>query len=221
MNKISDRLKFIFSHIPNCDYFADIGCDHGYISQLMLEQNKCKKLVYSDISAPSLQKAQKLLCGYENAKPVCCSGLEKIDNTVDCVLIAGMGGENIISILQNGFLPKTLVLQPMKNTDKLRVYLNKNGYFLQKDFIFKAENKFYNLLIAVKGSQVLSQEEIEYGVDNLKNPSKDFIEYLGLQIESKQKILTGLSNQKQIDFAQQLDKEISFYERLRVKASSK
>lgn len=221
MNKISDRLKFIFSHLPNCNYFADIGCDHGYISQLMLKEQKCKQLVYSDISAPSLQKAQKLLSGYENAKPVCCSGLEKIDQNVDCVLIAGMGGENIISILQNGFLPKTLVLQPMKNIDKLRVYLNKNGYFLQKDFIFKAENKFYNLLIAVKGSQDLSQEEIEYGIDNLQNPSKDFLEYLGLQIESKQKILKGLTNQKQIDFAKQLDKEISLYERLRIKASSK
>ena len=129
MNKISDRLEFIFSQIPTCDYFADIGCDHGYISYLMLKNKKCNKLTYSDISAPSLQKAILLLSEYENAKPVCCSGLEKIDRDVDCVLIAGMGGENIISILQNGFLPKTLVLQPMKNIDKLRVFLNKNGYF--------------------------------------------------------------------------------------------
>lgn len=215
MNKISSRLQFIFSQIPPCNYFADIGCDHGYISYLMLDSKKCSKLTYTDVSAPSLQKAKDLLCSFNNAKPVCCDGLTKVDTDIDCALIAGMGGENIISILQNGFLPPTLVLQPMKNTDKLRTFLNQNGYYLKKDFIFKAENKFYTLIIAERGSEVLTSEQIEYGKDNLTNPSKDFLEYLSEQIKSKQKILKGLSGEKFLQYEQIIQKELALYERLR------
>ena len=221
MNKISDRLKYIFSQIPPCEYFADIGCDHGYISLLMLQSKKCQKLVYSDISAPSLKKAETLLKDYTNAKSVCCEGLQKIDTDISCALIAGMGGENIISILQNGFLPPTLVLQPMKNADKLRVFLNTKGYFLQKDIIFKAEDKFYSLIIAEKGREQLTGEQIEYGKDNLNNPSGDFLEYLASQIVSKKKILNGLVGQKRTEYALNLQKEISLYERLRVMGDSK
>ena len=188
MIKISQRLNIIFSHIPNCNKFADIGCDHGYISYKMLTQKKCNSLIFSDISYPSLQKAEKLLKEFSNCKGVCCAGLEKIDADTDTVLIAGMGGENIITILEQGFLPKQLILQPMKNTDKLRVFLNKNGYFLQKDFIFKAEDKFYNLILAQFGKETLTKEQIKYGKTNLLSPSADFLEYLQKEIETKQKI---------------------------------
>jgi len=217
LNKISYRLQVVFSNIPKCKSFADIGCDHGYISYLMLKENKCETLTYSDVSAPSLQKAKLLLKDFPNATGVCCNGLEKIDREVDCVLIAGMGGENVISILENSFLPPTLVLQPMKNIDKLRVYLNKSGYFLKKDYIFKAEGKFYNLILAEKGSEVLSEQEIEYGKDNLSNPSKDFLEYLEKSIEKKQEILSGLEGENYQTYKQKLNEEISLYERLRTK----
>ena len=217
MIKISQRLNVIFSHIPNCNKFADIGCDHGYISYKMLSQNKCKSLIFSDISYPSLQKAEKLLKCFSNCKGVCCAGLEKIDTDTDTVLIAGMGGENIITILEQGFLPKQLILQPMKNTDKLRVFLNKNGYFLQKDFIFKAEDKFYNLIVANFGKETLTKEQIEYGKTNLLSPTGDFLEYLQKEIGTKQKILQELSGDKKEQYQQNLQKEIALYENLRVK----
>ena len=93
MNKISQRLNIIFSHIPNCQKFADVGCDHGYISLKMLQNFKCKSLIFSDVSAPSLEKATTLLADYKNAKGILCDGLDKVDTDCDCVLIAGMGGE--------------------------------------------------------------------------------------------------------------------------------
>ncbi len=221
MIKISDRLNFIFSHIPTCKFFADVGCDHGYISYLMLEQKKCEKLVYSDISAPSLQKAQALLKDYKNATAVVCDGLEKVDRNIDCALIAGMGGENVIHILQQGFLPPTLILQPMKNTNKLREFLNINGYLLQKDFVFFAEDKYYDLLVAVKGKEKLTKQQIEYGKDNILNPQADFLNYLSLQIQKKQKILLELTGSIKDEFNKALKKEKTLYERLRIKRGDK
>jgi lysophospholipase L1-like esterase len=34
---VAERLKELFSLIPNCKVFADIGCDHGYIAKAMLD----------------------------------------------------------------------------------------------------------------------------------------------------------------------------------------
>ncbi len=217
MIKISSRIQTIFSNIPSCVKFADIGCDHGYTSKLMLDNNKCKSLIYSDISAPSLKKAEELLKDYKNAKAICCNGLTKIDTDCDCVLISGMGGENIIQILQEGFLPEKLVLQPMKNIDKLRSFLLRNSYMLEKDFIFKAEDKFYNLLIAKKGEQKLSEQQIKYGWGNLENPSEDFLEYLQIQLHKNQKILEGLTGEEKEKMQEKISEEKALYERLRVK----
>lgn len=221
MIKISNRIKIIFSNIAKCQKFADVGCDHGYTSKLMLDNDRCKELIFSDISAPSLKKAEELLKDYPNARAVCCSGLTKIDTDCDCVLISGMGGENIIQILQEGFFPERLVLQPMKNVDKLRVFLMQNSYILEKDFIFKAEDKFYNLLIASKGTEVLTEQEITYGKDNLQNPSTDFLEYLQIQIAKNQTILNGLVGEQKELMLNKVSEEKALYERLRVKGQVK
>jgi tRNA (adenine22-N1)-methyltransferase len=169
------------------------------------------------VSAPSLEKATTLLADYKNAKGILCDGLDKVDTDCDCVLIAGMGGENIIGILHNGFLPKTLVLQPMKNVDKLRVFLIEKGYKIEKDFLFKAESKFYNLIVATLGQDSLTQEEIIYGRDNLKNPTKDFLEFLKNKINKNKEILGGLSGEKFATINDQVARELALYERLRTK----
>ena len=217
MNKISQRLNIIFSQIPPCKKFADVGCDHGYVSLKMLQENRCKSLIFSDVSAPSLEKAKILLAEYKNAKGVLCDGLDLVDTDCDCVLIAGMGGENVIGILSKSFLPKTLVLQPMKNVDKLRAFLIEKGYKIEKDFLFKAEGKFYNLIVATLGQDSLTEEEIIYGRDNLKNPSKDFLEFLENKINKNKEILGGLSGEKFTEINDQVTRELALYERLRTK----
>ena len=69
----------------------------------MLKNGLCKRAVISDISAKCLEKAEILLKNYIQSgavKSVCCSGLEKIDESTDEVLIAGMGGDEIVEILK-------------------------------------------------------------------------------------------------------------------------
>ena len=214
---MTKRLQTILDELSPCETFADVGCDHGYIAESMLKSGKCKFAYVTDISEKCLNKAVELLSkNYDGKfKSIVTDGLKNVPK-VDQVLIAGMGGENICEILDNAdFLPERMVLQPMKNTDKLRTFLNQNGYYLKKDFIFKAENKFYTLIIAELGSEVLTSEQIEYGKDNLTNPSKDFLEYLSEQIKSKQKILKGLSGEKYLQYEQIIQKELALYERLR------
>ena len=175
---MTKRLQIILSHLSPCYKFADVGCDHGYIAKAMLDEGKAQRVVVSDISAPSLKKAESLLLPYgESVKAVVCDGLALVDDDCDQVLIAGMGGEEIISILSSApFKPQRLVLQPMKNADKLRKSLLVSGYRILKDYIFK-DSKFYVLIVATLGEDSYTDDEIFFGRDNLKNPTPEFIEF--------------------------------------------
>ena len=187
---MTERLKIIFDNIPACSVFADIGCDHGYVSKAMLVSGKAKKVVASDVSAKCLQKAESVLkenIDRGNAKCVVSNGFEKIE-FCDCALIAGMGGEEITDImLKAKFLPETLVLQPMKNCDKVRLCAVKAGYKIEKDFVFKSGGKFYDLMVLVIGEDSLTEEEIEFGRTNLLKRPSAFKERLLVQIEKLKK----------------------------------
>lgn len=184
--KQTKRIRLLCGQLAACETFADVGCDHGYCTQYMLEENLCRRAVVSDISAGSLSKAEKLLSAYIAAgrvAPVCCPGLEKIPKCTEQVLIAGMGGEEILNILREGFLPPALVLQPMRHAPKVRAYLLEQGYSIVRDFTF-FDGKFYDVLRAefpaYRGAAARSygERELTFGYDNIHSPSPDFLQML-------------------------------------------
>lgn len=63
MIESSKRLTAVFHMTPAVHCVGDIGCDHGYISHALLETNRAEKVIATDISAPSLNKAATLLTG--------------------------------------------------------------------------------------------------------------------------------------------------------------
>lgn len=202
---MTERLKEIFSLLPVCDSFADVGCDHGYISEAMLKSGKCKRAVMSDVSEKCLEKARSLNAEYISAgvaEAVLSDGLKKVPVS-ECVLIAGMGGEEIIKILSEApFAPDKIILQPMKNADKLRGYIVENGYKIVKDYIFFAEGKFYVLISAEKGKDELTEEEREFGRTNLIEPTEAFVRYISEEISRKIKFASAgeLSEEKRKEF---------------------
>lgn len=182
---MTDRLEKIFALIPRSETFADIGCDHGYIANAMLKSGKASRVIIADISAKCLEKAEQLLAeSIQNgsAISVVSNGFESVPNC-DTALIAGMGGEEICDIiLRAKSLPNSLVLQPMKNSDKVRLCAVKSGYKIQKDFMFKSAGKFYDLMLLVKGKDSLTEKEIEFGRDNLTGQNEHFKEFLRVKI---------------------------------------
>ncbi len=182
---MTDRLEKIFALIPKCNVFADVGCDHGYIAYEMLNRGKANKVIIADISKKCLSKAEQLLSGYiaqSKAQSVVADGFNGLPES-DVALIAGMGGEEICSILTNAkSLPNTLVLQPMKNADKVRLCAVEKGYKIQKDFVFYSAEKFYDLMLLTVGKDSLSDDEIEFGRDNIKDKSIDFIKQINAKV---------------------------------------
>lgn len=181
--KLTKRLAAVCGELEKCDTFADVGCDHGYCTLYMLENGLCRTAQISDISAKSLKKAQALLSAYiaeGRVRPVVCDGLAGIDRGTEQVLIAGMGGEEIVKILSDGFLPPKLVLQPMKNAEKVRAFLLGRGYALLHDHTFYADKKFYDLIKAVKGGkqEEYNKDMLSFGRENIISPTEDFAKML-------------------------------------------
>lgn len=193
------RIDTLCGLLVQADLFADVGCDHGYCSEYMLKNGLCRRAILSDISKGSLQKAETLLEEYVRdgkATSVLGDGFVGVPKDVDEVLIAGMGGSEIISILSDktyGFMPKRFVFQPMLNADKLRRYILENGGYIERDFTFE-DGKFYDVIVGrrlIDGEerQVYSDAEYEFGRENLALKPTAFLERTKKQIKNAEKYL--------------------------------
>ena len=193
----SKRIETLCSLLVKSKTFADVGCDHGYCSEYMLRNDLCEKAILSDISKGSLAKAEALLSDYiveGRAVSVLGDGFFGIPADTEQVLIAGMGGSEIVDILSDkkyGFMPKRFVFQPMHDGEKLRRYLIENGGDIERDFTFE-DGKFYDVIVGEKLKagghvRVYSVAEYEFGKENLEKMPQDFI-------ERKQKLLKNTEN---------------------------
>lgn len=196
---VSYRIKTLCSLLEETDVFADVGCDHGYCTEYMLANGKCQRAIFSDVSKGSLQKAEELLADYVadgKAVGVLGDGFFGVPSSVGEVLIAGMGGSEILSILthqKHGFLPKTFVFQPMLNADKLRRWLLENGGYITRDFTFK-DGKYYDVICGRRlrdgeAPQAYSEMEIEFGKENLDALPPAFVERTEKQLRDIEKYL--------------------------------
>lgn len=181
------------------DVIADVGTDHGYLPVMLAKTGKYKKIIASDISAPSLQKAIALAQRYEQKIDfVVCDGLDDIhDATIVCM--CGIGGNEIIDILKKSSYRGKMVLQPTPTDKDLRDFLIDNNYHIAKDYVIEDNGKFYFIFV-VDGKNIknkYTKKERLFGKTNLKNRSPDFISFLKTQIKKLKFLenfdITGLS----------------------------
>ena len=193
------RIDTLCSLLTQSKTFADVGCDHGYCSQYMLENHLCDFAILSDVSKGSLEKAEKLLGGYirdKKAVSVLGDGFYGVPQDTEEVLIAGMGGSEIVSILSDkkyGFIPLRFVFQPMHDAEKLRRYLIDNGAYIDRDFTFE-DGKFYDVICGQRKKEgvtlTYTNEEYEFGKENLEKMPDAFVKRTQKQLENVEKYLS-------------------------------
>ena len=180
------RIDTLCSLLVKADSFADVGCDHGYCTEYMLKNGLCERAILSDISKGSLAKAEALLVPYiraGRAVSVLGNGFYGVPKDTDEVLIAGMGGSEIVGILSDkkyGFIPKRFVFQPMHDGEKLRRYILANEGYIERDFTFK-DGKYYEVLVGGRRKkdapvQSYTDAEYEFGKENLETMPVAFVE---------------------------------------------
>ena len=140
---LDPRLSTIAEMLGTCACCADIGSDHGRLGAFLLQNHRCERMCLTDISAPSLEKARKLiaLLGLEEKVGFYVGdGALALQEKVDAAVIAGMGGETISEILQNsnGKLEGAkLILQPNVAAPQLRRCLNTCGWIIVNEALVR------------------------------------------------------------------------------------
>ena len=135
---------------------ADIGCDHGRFGITALRRGLCSRVIASDISAPSLEKARRLADKEALGNRIefrCCDGLTGYaPGEATGAALLGMGGELIASILERGKEAahgfSRIVMQPMRGEAELRKHLYENGYAVRDECVVFDAGRYYQLIAA-------------------------------------------------------------------------
>ena len=210
---MDNRLKTLFSLAGEGETFCDIGCDHGFVSLEAIKSGKFKRVIIADISKKSLSKAEKLLSPYKDkVTSYVSNGFNEIKEVATVGFIAGMGGEEIASILLNAKnLPQKLVLGPQGHSEKVRRTLIALNYELKRDFTLFSAGKYYDAILAVKSDITPTYTDLEYefGKENLSQKPIDFINKIKGELEFFTSLLNRNLNEK--------DKNAILYETQKLK----
>ena len=201
---LSKRLAAVASFVGK-GTVADIGTDHAQLP-IWLVQNGRARALASDINEGPCQRARINIYNWGlhgKIKVKCCAGLDGIEEfSPDNIVIAGMGGEMIASILAASEYPKKshcrLVLQPQSMQDVLRRYLYENGFDISAETVVFDGGKYYQILCAAYtglNAPELSEYEYKLGVHNVRrarqNPSETDIGWLSLVKASAERRVSG------------------------------
>ncbi|MDO5350323.1 MAG: class I SAM-dependent methyltransferase, partial [Lachnospiraceae bacterium] len=157
--KLSKRLELVASFVPEGSRIADVGTDHGYIPIELVKRGLCPSGIAMDIGKGPLERAREHIREQgleEKIESRLSDGLSALKpGEADTVVIAGMGGELVIHILDAGRhmweSVKEFVLSPQSELDKVRKYLEENGFAIQKEAMVVDEGKYYTVMLVKRG----------------------------------------------------------------------
>ena len=220
-NLISYRLNAIVNMVPKADTVADIGTDHGKVAADIIKKGKARRVICSDISGKSLDKARKLVRSKKLEDFITFregDGLSVLEpGEADTAVIAGMGGELIADMLKKGGsrVPEILVLSCNTASGLLREWLCKNGFVIEDEELVFENRHFYPVMLVKKGeAEELGEMELEFGPVLLKKKPKILKVYLNRRIETTLEIRKklGKANSKNKDeLLRQIDERLGMY----------
>jgi tRNA (adenine22-N1)-methyltransferase len=114
----------------------------------------------------------------------------------DTVIIAGMGGELEIRILEEGKhmwdSVKNWILSPQSSLDKVRHFLLENGFAICDEAMIKDEGKFYTVMQVKRGSETYAGEaHYLYGKRLIEKKDETLKEYLAKEERRLKNILAS------------------------------
>lgn len=201
---LDDRLFLAASFVREGSAVADIGTDHAYIPINLLMTGRASFAIAADINEGPLQRARENTDRFDLDRrciTFCLadglSGLPLCENNISDIIICGMGGELIASIISASDYVKNasvrLILQPMSAISKLRAYLNKNG-FRETDCDFATvQDKLYQCIVCEYDGiiRTSSPAELELGNMQISSASPLFPLALNKLIERTERTVNG------------------------------
>lgn len=175
--KLSPRLRALADWVPCGARLADIGSDHAYIPLALLQEGRIQSAVAGDILPDTMRRAQAhaLALGFSEERCSCRAGdgLAVLQaQETDCLLIAGMGAELMIRILEKDLERLQdfgcFILSPHSKPWLLREWMHRQGFALREEQVLQDRKRFYEIHRYEAGAQSLDAYKLYFGPELLK-----------------------------------------------------
>lgn len=211
---LSKRLRQIANYLPEKANFADIGSDHAYLPCFVCSQDKNATAIAGEINEGPYRSAERNVAALhltDQVKVIKGDGLAVLHNQdVDQVVIAGMGGTLIRTILMQGKDKLTnvqrIIAQPNVDAYAVRDWFYNNNYHLIAEEIIKEDGHIYEILIADKEVTAPIYDEKQlmasllFGPYLLKENSAVFQEKWASEKSKLERVVKQMHQAKEIDY---------------------
>ncbi len=181
---LSKRLQAVADMVSPGNRVCDVGCDHGFVSIYLVEQQISGNVIAMDVNSGPLERARihisdRNLSGYIETR--LSNGIEKLKtDEADTVILAGMGGPLMTGILSADKLKteslKELILQPQSEIPAFRGFLQKAGYPVVREDIILEDNKFYFIMKAIPEGRMQSEKAPNFLLEQRHPVYKQYLE---------------------------------------------
>ncbi len=202
---ITPRLRCIVD-CTSAHTVADIGCDHAYVPIALIEEGRAKNVIACDINKGPVMIAEENIKKHNKEdfiKTRIGNGLSPIEEgEADTIIIAGMGGELICSILNDDIKKAkaaTLVLQPMNDQNVVRKFLIDNGFEIIGEDIALEGFKVYNIIVAKSGVGKRFEKKIHYHIPPYLKGHKNYGALADKKKREFTKVITGIEKAQNPD----------------------
>lgn len=213
-----NRIDYITSLATGYKSLADVGCDHAFISIKALKNYGVKKAYALDINDGPLENARMNVKSNgleDNIEIIKSDGLTNLNDAVECIIIAGMGGVLISKIINDSLEKvnhsKKLILSPNNEEAMLREYLSNNGFKISDEHIIQDAGHYYEIIEAIPlENEKISNIDILFGPILRKKKDDLFIKKYSKKLDVLESSLAKCneSSKKEIEDNIKLLKEI-------------
>lgn len=158
--KLSERLQTIANMVPRgTASVADIGTDHAYLPIYLITHEVASHAIAGDIHQGPYLSAKNAVDAAHLEQAISVrlgNGLDTVNpGEAEVVVIAGMGGLNIVDILRARpevtSTVKRLIVQPMIAAPTVRTWFKDNGWQIIIEQLVLEDDKLYQIIAAEKG----------------------------------------------------------------------
>lgn len=169
MLNLSKRLTLISEMTPK-GHIADIGADHGkLLISLCLKGKILSGTAIENKKGPfeRLKKAIKEAGAEDKITPLFSDGISNLPSDTNIIVLAGMGGNNILDILTAHKEKLTnieyIVVDAHNAISDVRKGITSLGYFIKDENILKEDDIFYEIILFQKGYKEYSSLDFDFG----------------------------------------------------------
>lgn len=196
---LDNRLKTCAEFVTGKGIAVDVGTDHAYLAAELVTSGKCGRVIASDINSGPLESARRTVEKYgidDSVELVLSDGLQNVNmEGVSDIIIAGMGGETIVHILQNGAIfgeNIRLILQPMSKPELLRKWLYDFTFEITAEKAVEADGKLYTVICAENSFDLRKLTEYESIAGFFDEEDELGVKYRRKESERLAKVAEGL-----------------------------